>query len=63
VSDGHRRWAWLVDLSTNWLSESLDGFAGAIVIAEDGIGAIGATLHDSRPDMAKAWAHVFAEAA
>jgi len=61
ASDGHRRWAWLVDLSTNWVSTSFDGFSGAIVIAEDGIGAIAATLHDSSHDLHVEWHRIFSE--
>lgn len=61
TSDGRRRWAWLVDLTGCFVSDVVAGFAGAIVLAEDGHGPIAATLYDCPSGLADAWEQVFVD--
>jgi hypothetical protein len=62
-SDGHLRWAFLIDFERQGASALFPGFVGAIVYAENHVGPTGAWFYDSRADLAAAWQRIFSVAA
>lgn len=59
ASDGHLRWAFLVDFTCSSVSERFHSGGGAIVHAEDGQGPIAAWFYASNEELNAAWENVF----
>ena len=63
ASDGHLRWAFLLDFARKWVGGSSAGAAGAIVHAEDGQGPIAAWFYTTHVELEQAWNAVFVPSA